>query len=96
MRAQSEQARQAALARARTVRDGGMSAVPDAIVSVATSEATRNERPLAAAMVRELLLGQDPESARCALTGGAGTSTPRRPKTAGAGKPCAGPAGRGR
>ncbi|MEV0555150.1 alpha/beta fold hydrolase [Streptomyces sp. NPDC050597] len=61
VRAPSEQARQATLARARTVREGGMSAVADAIVSVATSETTRTERPLAAAMVRELLLGQDPE-----------------------------------
>lgn len=62
VRAQGEQARQATLARARTVREGGMSAVADAIVAVATSEATRERRPLAAAMVRELLLGQDPES----------------------------------
>ncbi|MFI6951425.1 alpha/beta fold hydrolase [Streptomyces sp. NPDC050422] len=62
VRAQSPQAKQATLARARTVREGGMSAVADTIVSVATSEQTRTERPLAAALVRELLLGQDPDS----------------------------------
>jgi 2-keto-4-pentenoate hydratase/2-oxohepta-3-ene-1,7-dioic acid hydratase in catechol pathway/pimeloyl-ACP methyl ester carboxylesterase len=62
VRAQSPQAKQATRARARAVREGGMSAVADALVSVATSEQTRTERPLAAALVRELLLGQDPES----------------------------------
>jgi pimeloyl-ACP methyl ester carboxylesterase len=61
VRAQGPQARQATRARARAVREGGMSAVADTLVSVATSEQTRTERPLAAALVRELLLGQDPE-----------------------------------
>ncbi|MFF5587973.1 alpha/beta fold hydrolase [Streptomyces hygroscopicus] len=61
VRAQGAQAKEATRARARTVREGGMSAVADTIVSVATSEQTRTQRPLAAALVRELLLGQDPE-----------------------------------
>jgi pimeloyl-ACP methyl ester carboxylesterase len=61
VREQGEQAKAATRGRARTVRAGGMSAVADTIVAVATSEETRRERPLAAAMVRELLLGQDPE-----------------------------------
>ncbi|GHJ39039.1 alpha/beta fold hydrolase [Streptomyces sp. TS71-3] len=61
LRAQGEKAKAATRARARTVREGGMSAVADTIVSVATSPATRAERPLAAALVRELLLGQDAE-----------------------------------
>jgi pimeloyl-ACP methyl ester carboxylesterase len=61
VRAQAPQAKDATRARARTVREGGMSAVADTIVSVATSEQTRTERPLAAALVRELLLGQDPD-----------------------------------
>lgn len=61
VRAQGEQAKAATRARARTVREGGMSAVADTIVSVATSKETRSERPLAAALVRELLLGQDAE-----------------------------------
>ncbi|MGW6455747.1 alpha/beta fold hydrolase [Streptomyces sp. NPDC055078] len=61
VRALGPQAKEAMRARARTVRDGGMSAVADTIVSVATSRGTRAERPLAAALVRELLLGQDPE-----------------------------------
>jgi 2-keto-4-pentenoate hydratase/2-oxohepta-3-ene-1,7-dioic acid hydratase in catechol pathway/alpha-beta hydrolase superfamily lysophospholipase len=61
VRAQAPQAKDATRARARTVREGGMSAVADTIVSVATSEETRTERPLAAALVRELLLGQDPD-----------------------------------
>ncbi|MDX3697456.1 alpha/beta fold hydrolase [Streptomyces europaeiscabiei] len=61
VRAQAPQAKDATRARARTVREGGMSAVADTIVAVATSEETRTERPLAAALVRELLLGQDPD-----------------------------------
>ncbi|MET9793664.1 bifunctional fumarylacetoacetate hydrolase/alpha/beta hydrolase family protein [Streptomyces canus] len=62
VRAQGPQAKEATRVRARAVREGGMSAVADTLVSVATSEQTRTERPLAAALVRELLLGQDPDS----------------------------------
>jgi 2-keto-4-pentenoate hydratase/2-oxohepta-3-ene-1,7-dioic acid hydratase in catechol pathway/pimeloyl-ACP methyl ester carboxylesterase len=74
VRAQDPQAKQATRARARAVREGGMSAVADAIVSAATSEQTRTERPLAAALVRELLLGQDPDSyaAACEALASAG------------------------
>lgn len=61
VRAQGPQAKEATRARARTVRSGGMSAVADTIVAAATSEETRTQRPLAAALVRELLLGQDPD-----------------------------------
>lgn len=61
VRAQAPQAKDATRARARTVRAGGMSAVADTIVAAATSERTRTQRPLAAALVRELLLGQNPE-----------------------------------
>ncbi|UGQ11857.1 alpha/beta fold hydrolase [Yinghuangia sp. ASG 101] len=61
VRAQAPQAKDATRARARTVRAGGMSAVADTIVSVATSERTRARQPLAAALVRELLLGQNPD-----------------------------------
>jgi 2-keto-4-pentenoate hydratase/2-oxohepta-3-ene-1,7-dioic acid hydratase in catechol pathway/pimeloyl-ACP methyl ester carboxylesterase len=61
VRAQGEPAKSATRARARTVRQRGMSAVADTIVSVATSDETRTERPVAAALVRELLLGQDPQ-----------------------------------
>ncbi|MFI7131352.1 alpha/beta fold hydrolase [Nonomuraea sp. NPDC050153] len=62
VRAQVPQAKEATRARARIVRKNGMSAVADTIVSIATSEQTRTERPLAAALVRELVLGQDPDS----------------------------------
>lgn len=62
VRAQAQQAKDATRARARAVRAGGMSAVADAIVSVATSAETRTRRPTAAALVRELLLGQDPDA----------------------------------
>jgi 2-keto-4-pentenoate hydratase/2-oxohepta-3-ene-1,7-dioic acid hydratase in catechol pathway/pimeloyl-ACP methyl ester carboxylesterase len=61
VRQQPEAAKTATRARARTVRGGGMSAVADTILGAATSEATRAERPLAAALVRELLLGQNPD-----------------------------------
>lgn len=53
--------RGATVKRAATVRDGGMAAVADGIVAVATSTVTQAERPVAAALVRELLLGQNPE-----------------------------------
>ncbi len=61
VRAQNEQAQAATRARAGTVRAGGMSAVADTIVAAALSKTTHSDRPLAVALVRELLLGQDPE-----------------------------------
>lgn len=61
IREQAPAAKEATRARAQTVRDRGMIAVADAIVSAATSEQTRIQRPAVAAFVRELLMGQDPE-----------------------------------
>ena len=61
VREQPDQAKEATRARAATVRAEGMTAVADAIVGAATSEETRRERPVVAAFVRELLMGQDPE-----------------------------------
>src|SRR6202040_2188718 len=51
----------ATLARAATVRARGMAAVADTIVAAGTSEQTRTQRPVAAAFVRQVLLGQDAE-----------------------------------
>jgi 3-oxoadipate enol-lactonase len=48
-------------ARAATVRADGMLAVADTVVANATSPATRRDRPVVAAFVRELLTRQDPE-----------------------------------
>jgi 2-keto-4-pentenoate hydratase/2-oxohepta-3-ene-1,7-dioic acid hydratase in catechol pathway/pimeloyl-ACP methyl ester carboxylesterase len=61
VRALPRQARQNTLARAETVRAGGMRAVADTIVAAATSERTRTERPVLAAFVREILLRQPAE-----------------------------------
>ncbi|MCU4182771.1 alpha/beta hydrolase [Acidiferrimicrobium sp. IK] len=61
VREQPEAAKQATRSRAATVRAEGMIAVADAIVGAATSERTRKERPVVAAFVRELLMGQDPQ-----------------------------------
>ncbi|TCK20677.1 alpha/beta fold hydrolase [Pseudonocardia endophytica] len=47
--------------RAATVRGEGQIAVADAIMNAATSDATRRDHPAAAALVRELVLRQDPE-----------------------------------
>jgi 2-keto-4-pentenoate hydratase/2-oxohepta-3-ene-1,7-dioic acid hydratase in catechol pathway/alpha-beta hydrolase superfamily lysophospholipase len=54
-------ARQATLTRAARVRTGGMAPVADGIVTVATSTQTQTQRPVVAALVRELLLGQSEE-----------------------------------
>jgi 2-keto-4-pentenoate hydratase/2-oxohepta-3-ene-1,7-dioic acid hydratase in catechol pathway/alpha-beta hydrolase superfamily lysophospholipase len=62
VRAPTSRAKEAMRARAHAVREGGMSAVADAMVSAAISERTRAERPLAAAFLRELLLGQEPHN----------------------------------
>ena len=64
VRAQNEQAKTATRGRARTVRDGGMSAVADTIVAGALSQATHSERPVTVAAVRELLLGPRPAGLR--------------------------------
>ena len=61
VRQQPEQAKTATRARARTVRQGGMSAVADTIVAAALSDKTKATRPLSVASVRELLLGQNPD-----------------------------------
>jgi pimeloyl-ACP methyl ester carboxylesterase len=62
VRAQADAAKTATRARAATVREKGMIAVADTIVQNATSPAARAANPLVAAMIRELLLGQDAES----------------------------------
>jgi pimeloyl-ACP methyl ester carboxylesterase len=48
-------------ARAGKVRAEGMAGVADAILQAATSSDTRANQPVAAALVRELLMRQDPE-----------------------------------
>lgn len=48
-------------ARAALVREKGMAAVVDTVVSAGTSSATQRENPLAVAAVRMSLLGQEPE-----------------------------------
>jgi pimeloyl-ACP methyl ester carboxylesterase len=53
--------RQAMQARAAKVRAEGMAGVADAILQAATSSDTRANQPVAAALVRELLMRQDPE-----------------------------------
>ena len=57
----ADAARQGPRDRAATVREQGQIAVADAIMTNATSEATRRDHPAAAALVRELVLRQDPE-----------------------------------
>jgi len=61
VRAQADAAKTATRARAVTVREAGMSAVADTIVGAALSQETQASRPLTVALVRELLLGQDPQ-----------------------------------
>ena len=56
-----EAGQQAQRDRAATVRENGQIAVADAVMTNATSEATRRDDPAAAALVRELVLRQDPE-----------------------------------
>ncbi|MCX6471920.1 MAG: alpha/beta fold hydrolase [Corynebacteriales bacterium] len=57
---QPDAAKTATRARARAVREGGMSAVADTILGAALSPTTHEGRPVAVTAVRELLLGQDP------------------------------------
>ncbi|HEY9267031.1 MAG TPA: alpha/beta fold hydrolase, partial [Mycobacterium sp.] len=61
VRAQPEAAKTATRARARAVREAGMSTVADSIVAAALSHETHNTRPTSVALVRELILGQNPE-----------------------------------
>lgn len=56
-----EAGRQGQHDRAATVREQGMVAVADAVMTNATAEATRRDHPGTAALVRELVLRQDPE-----------------------------------
>lgn len=64
-----EAARPNIVARARKVADGGMIAmaeIADAIVEGATAKSTREENPVATALIRESLMRQDPQGyARC-------------------------------
>ena len=47
--------------RAATARAEGMQPIADAIVQAATAGATRRERPVVVALVREIVMRQDPE-----------------------------------
>lgn len=62
------------IARAETVRRGGMPAVTGAVASAGTSAASKETNPLAIAAVRLSLLGQDPEgyAKACTALAGAG------------------------
>lgn len=62
VRAPGAGVRDAVRGRARAVREGGMPAVADGIAAVAVSDRSRARNPLSGALVRELLLGQDPEA----------------------------------
>jgi 3-oxoadipate enol-lactonase len=59
--APSDQAREGLKARAKIARAGGMDAIADAIVQVATSSHTKQQNPAAVAFVRESVLRQPPE-----------------------------------
>jgi 3-oxoadipate enol-lactonase len=61
VRAQAEPAKEATRGRAATVREKGMVAVADTIVTAGTAEAARQANPILAGAVREMLLGQDAE-----------------------------------
>lgn len=61
VRAQGDAAKTATRGRAATVRDKGMAAVAETIATNATAAAARAANPLVLGVVRELLLGQDPE-----------------------------------
>lgn len=56
-----EAGRNGSVARAATVRQSGMSAVVDAVVTAGTSSKSKTENALAIAAIRLSLLGQDPE-----------------------------------
>lgn len=61
VRQQPDNTKTATRARARAVREGGMSAVADIIVAAALSEKSKSDRPLSVTAVRELILGQNPD-----------------------------------
>lgn len=61
IKAPTESGRAGARDRAKKVRAEGMAAVADAIVTAATAAVTREQKPVAAAFVRELLMRQDAE-----------------------------------
>ena len=56
-----EAARQGLKDRAKKARSEGMAEIAGQILQVATSTDTRNNQPVAAALVRELVMRQDPE-----------------------------------
>lgn len=47
--------------RAATARNDGMAPIADALLAAATAEKTRAHHPVTCALVREFLMGQDPE-----------------------------------
>lgn len=59
--APADAGRQGIRDRAARVRTEGMATVADVILNAATSSDTRSQRPVVAAMVREILMRQDPE-----------------------------------
>jgi pimeloyl-ACP methyl ester carboxylesterase len=61
LQAPPEPARQALRARAQKVRAEGMAEIADQVLQATTSADTRNNQSVAAALVRELLMRQDPE-----------------------------------
>jgi pimeloyl-ACP methyl ester carboxylesterase len=73
-----EAGRNGSIARATVVRQSGMAAVVDAIISAGTSAKSKNESPIAIAAIRLSLLGQDPEgyAKGCTALGGATEGIP--------------------
>lgn len=69
-----EAGRSGSVARAATVRENGMGAVVEAVVSAGTSAKSKEQNPLAIAAVRLSLLGQDPEGYAKGCTALAGAS----------------------
>ena len=59
--APADAARQGLRDRAATARSQGMQPIADAIVQATTAGATRRERPVAVALIREMLMRQDAE-----------------------------------
>ncbi|PVH77217.1 fumarylacetoacetate hydrolase-like protein [Cadophora sp. DSE1049] len=69
-----EAARNGSVARAATVRESGMAAVTDAVVSAGTSAKSKSDDPIGISAVRLSLLGQDPEGYAKGCTALAGSS----------------------
>ncbi|MBV9218889.1 MAG: alpha/beta fold hydrolase [Methylobacteriaceae bacterium] len=57
----TDQAREGLRARARVAREQGLDAVAEATIAATLSGLTRSSSPLAVALVRELIMRQDPE-----------------------------------